>query len=62
MNKRNHIKNKDENKRKDIFELNTFSSFDCTGLIPYALQSDDEIEAYNEMYHFMPPVLEDSEK
>lgn len=62
MNKQNNIKNRDANKENDIFELNTFSSFDCTGLIPYALQSDEEIEAYNEMYHFMPPVLKESEK
>ncbi|MEE1061130.1 MAG: hypothetical protein UH080_04815 [Ruminococcus sp.] len=62
MNKQNNIKNRDTNKENDIFELNTFSSFDCTGLIPYALQSDEEIEAYNEMYHFMPPVLKESEK
>lgn len=62
MNKQNNIKNRDTNKENDIFELNTFSAFDCTGLIPYALQSDEEIEAYNEMYHFMPPVLKESEK
>ena len=62
MSKHNDIETRNTNKENDIFELNTFSSFDCTGLIPYALQSDEEIEAYNEMYHFMPPTLNDLEK
>lgn len=60
MENRNNLKN--INIQKPDFELNTFSAYDCTGLIPYALQSDEEIEAYNEMYHFMPQNLSDTDK
>ena len=34
---------------------NAASSQDCTGLIPSAPESDAEIEAYEELYHFLPP-------
>ncbi|MDO4522427.1 MAG: hypothetical protein Q4B57_04670 [Eubacteriales bacterium] len=31
------------------------SPTDCTGLIPSAPRSDDEIEAYEDLYPFLPP-------
>lgn len=34
---------------------NSCSSWECTGLIPSALQSDAELEAYEDLYHFEPP-------
>ena len=34
---------------------NAASSQDCTGLIPYAPVSTEEVEAYEELYHFLPP-------
>lgn len=30
------------------------SAGDCTGLIPAGLDSESELEAYNEMYNFIP--------
>lgn len=33
---------------------NAASSQDCTGLIPALPESDEEIEAYEELYHFLP--------
>jgi len=32
------------------------SSGDFTGLIPAGLNSSEELEAYNEMYAFIPPT------
>lgn len=32
----------------------TSSAMDCTGLIPSAPQSEAELEAYEELYPFMP--------
>lgn len=34
---------------------NAASSHDCTGLIPSEPVSADEIESYEELYHFLPP-------
>ncbi len=34
---------------------NAASSQDCTGLIPSDPVSVEELEAYEELYHFLPP-------
>ena len=34
---------------------NAASSQDCTGLIPSEPASTEEVEAYEELYHFLPP-------
>jgi len=34
---------------------NAASAQDMTGLIPSAPTSDEEVEAYEELYHFLPP-------
>lgn len=34
---------------------NAASAQDCTGLIPAKPQSKEELEAYEELYHFLPP-------
>ena len=34
---------------------NAASAGDCTGLIPGAPASEAEMEAYEELYHFLPP-------
>lgn len=34
---------------------NAASAQDCTGLIPSAPESKEELEAYEELYHFLPP-------
>lgn len=36
---------------------NSASSQDCTGLIPSAPQSKTELESYEEVYHYQPPVM-----
>ena len=37
--------------------VNSASTQDCTGLIPRGLQSDEEVEAYEEVYHYLPPKV-----
>lgn len=34
---------------------NTASSTDCTGLIPSAADSPEELESYEQVYHYLPP-------
>ncbi len=34
---------------------NAASAGDCTGLIPSLPSSDAEIEAYNDLYQYLPP-------
>ena len=47
---------KDKNRETD--EFFTCSGTDCTGLIPAGLVSEDEREAYEELYPSLtPPVL-----
>lgn len=42
---------------KDFF---TCSGMDCTGLIPAGIESEDEWEAYEELYpSLIPPVVDE---
>lgn len=34
---------------------NSCSIHDCTGLIPSAPVTNEEIESYEDLYHFLPP-------
>lgn len=36
---------------------NAASTQDCTGLIPSAPTSDEELEAYDALYKYQPPVI-----
>ena len=36
---------------------NAASAQDCTGLIPGGVKDVDELEAYNELYHYRPPQI-----
>ena len=36
---------------------NAASARDCTGLIPFLPTSEEELEAYNDVYQFEPPVI-----
>lgn len=36
---------------------NAASARDCTGLIPFLPTSDAELESYNDVYQFQPPVV-----
>ena len=38
--------------------VNSATTQDCTGLIPRGLQSDEEVEAYEEINHYLPPKVE----
>lgn len=33
---------------------NAASSMDCTGLIPSLPESQDELDSYEELYHYLP--------
>ncbi len=37
-------------------DLNACSAYDCTGLIPSAITDESEIEAYEEIYHYLSPL------
>ena len=39
----------------DNLELNTCSTYDCTGLIPTGLTSEAEAEAYEELFPYITP-------
>ena len=41
---------------------NAASSTDCTGLIPGGVQDVEELEAYNEIYHYRPPQIRNQQK
>lgn len=43
-----------ENTPYDDSDYNTISSFDCTGLIPSAVTDLDQIEAYEDLYPYLP--------
>lgn len=44
-------------------EFEASSAGDCTGLIPSGVNSASEIEAYNEVYSFLPKAIaKDSKK
>lgn len=52
-------KNKPDSEKIDLIhdnELNACSAYDCTGLIPSAVTDDSEIEAYEEIYRYLPPA------
>lgn len=40
--------------------LKTSSAQDCTGLIPGGIQSEEELENYEELYPFLPKACADS--
>ena len=41
---------------------NAASAHDCTGLIPGGVQDVEEVEAYNEIYHYRPPQIRNQQK
>lgn len=40
-------------------DIRACSSTDCTGLIPSLPQSDDELESYEELYHYPGNIFQD---
>ena len=59
MNDNMNDKKIDKENQKIIDEYdylsNAASSQDCTGLIPSEPVSAEELESYEELYHFLPP-------
>lgn len=56
---------KKEEKAVDTFSssyIDTCSANDCTGLIPSLPQSEAEIEAYEELYDFLPGMKQVSKE
>lgn len=49
----NHLGETDEN------DFKASSGMDCTGLIPSAAKSEDELENYSELYDFLPKAVSD---
>lgn len=43
-------------------EFSTCSSYDCTGLIPTERDTDGVVENYEELYPFLPPIVEPKEE
>lgn len=41
---------------------NSSSANDCTGLIPSAPQSENELQAYQSLYRYSPPEIEPKSK
>ena len=41
---------------------NAASAQDCTGLIPSWVKDMDELESYNELYHYRPPQIKKRQK
>lgn len=38
---------------------NAASSMDCTGLIPFLPTTEAELESYNDLYQYQPPVIKE---
>lgn len=53
MNKDNSLKN---NPTMDDDYLFSASCQDCTGLIPSVTHNDAEVDSYEELYPYLPPV------
>lgn len=54
---RSHIPSNQEIIDSYDYLSNSASSQDCTGLIPSAPQSKSELESYEDLYHYQPPVM-----
>ena len=53
------LNNKENEKIIDDYDYlsNAASTMYCTGLIPSLPMSDAELEAYNDLYQYQPPVI-----
>lgn len=55
MKNKNRFPDLDKQPISDNIELNTCSTYDCTGLIPAGLTSEAEAEAYEELFPYITP-------
>ncbi|GAA0797790.1 hypothetical protein DWX43_17780 [Clostridium sp. AF19-22AC] len=55
------LNNKENEKIIDDYDYlsNAASARDCTGLIPALPTSEAELEAYNDVYQYQPPVIKE---
>lgn len=53
------MKEKNNQKKIDSYDYltNAASTQDCTGLIPSAPESKDELKSYEDIYHYQPPKI-----
>ncbi|WP_122642065.1 hypothetical protein [Luxibacter massiliensis] len=53
------LNNKENEEIIDDYDYlsNAASSMDCTGLIPSLPVSEAELESYNDLYQYQPPVI-----
>lgn len=59
------LDSKENEKKIDDFDYlsNAASARECTGLIPSIPMSEAELESYNDVYQYQPPIIpEKSEK
>lgn len=61
MKKENDSNKNNYNDDFDV-DIQACSTMDCTGLIPSLPQSDAELESYEALYPFEPPVIDEREK
>lgn len=57
----------DKKKNKKIIDdfdylSNAASAGDCTGLIPFLPSSKAELDSYNDVYRYRPPVIPEEKK
>ncbi len=54
---------KENEKIIDDFDYlsNAASARDCTGLIPFLPTSEAELESYNDVYQYRPPVIHEKD-
>lgn len=60
------MKKKSDKIKEDLIDRydylgNSCSSWDCTGLIPFAPTNEEELQSYEDLYHFVPPSLSSKE-
>ena len=46
-----------ENKDEYDVDIQSCSAMDCTGLIPALPESEDELDAYNDVYQYQTPLV-----
>ncbi len=51
----------DYREHKDYGDVQICSATDCTGLIPSLPESEDQIEAYEELYPFLAKAQDESQ-
>ena len=56
--KKTSKKSIDYREHEDSSRIQACSATDCTGLIPSLPESEDQLEAYEDLYPFLTPALQ----